>query len=116
MRITRLTLCILAALRRVTPLRLAPRWQPALRLRRYVSRKSVAVDVAPEPPAEPEKVAPAPVQPIHPATGLGVRAIYDRTLVGRLDVGVAADPIEQPNGDVVMEPTVGVYIVFGHAF
>ena len=60
MRITRLTLCVLAALRRVTPLRLAPRWQPALRLGRRLSRKSVAVDVAPEPPAELEKIKAAP--------------------------------------------------------
>ena len=87
MRITRLTLCVLAALRRATPLRLAPRWQPALRLGRRLTRKSVAVDVA---PAEPEKVAPAPRASRAQWAQLKALVRKDWPLLGAASVALAA--------------------------
>jgi hypothetical protein len=54
--------------------------------------------------------------PVHPAAGLGVRAVFDRSFVGRLDVGYALDPVLEADGTLVEEPTLGMYMAFDHAF
>ena len=58
----------------------------------------------------------APQIPIHPAMGLGIRAIFEETFVGRIDSGIGIDPVTEPDGTVTHEPTFGIYIVFDHAF
>lgn len=50
--------------------------------------------------------------PLHPGAGMGLRAIFDTTLVGRLDAAVGWDPIE--GGGVA--PELGIYLVFDHTF
>ncbi len=63
-----------------------------------------------------DATAPAPDVPVHPAVGLGIRAIFEETFVGRIDSGVGIDPIKEPDGTITHEPTFGIYIVFDHAF
>jgi hypothetical protein len=54
--------------------------------------------------------------PIHPAGGLGLRAIYSRAFVGRIDAGLGVDPVREADGSVSHEVSFGIYIVFDHAF
>jgi len=54
--------------------------------------------------------------PIHPAAGLGVRAVYQEAFVGRVDTGFGLDPVVEPDGDVTPEATWGLYVVFDHTF
>jgi len=54
--------------------------------------------------------------PVHPAGGLGLRAIYARAFVGRIDVGLGVDPVREVDGSVNHEVSFGIYIVFDHAF
>ena len=58
----------------------------------------------------------APEFPLHPAMGLGIRAIFEETFVGRIDSGIGIDPVSEPDGSVTHEPTFGIYLVFDHAF
>lgn len=53
---------------------------------------------------------------LNPAAGLGLRAVYDEAFVGRIDVGVAPDPVEGLDGAVHGTPRVGFYFVFDHMF
>lgn len=53
---------------------------------------------------------------LNPAAGLGIRAVYDASFVGRIDVGVGLDPIEDSDGAVVRAPKMGFYLVFDHMF
>lgn len=57
--------------------------------------------------AGPYATAPAPAFPIHPSVGIGGRAIYDTTFVGRVDFAVAPD---DPSWDW------GFYLAFDHMF
>ncbi|MCB9687561.1 MAG: hypothetical protein H6738_16570 [Alphaproteobacteria bacterium] len=54
--------------------------------------------------------------PVHPAVGLGARAIFDETFVGRIDNGLGLDPVEQADGTVDDVWTWGFYLTFDHAF
>lgn len=58
----------------------------------------------------------AEVLPVHPATGVGIRPIYDGIMVGRLDLAMGAELVEEPGGDVVIEPDYGFYLVFEHPY
>ncbi|MSP54921.1 MAG: hypothetical protein EXR69_04850 [Myxococcales bacterium] len=60
----------------------------------------------------------APVFPVHPSGGLGVRAIWATTLVGRFDVAVAQDivPNSSRAGGVGYGPSVGFYLAFDHTY
>lgn len=62
-----------------------------------------------------DEPVPAPL-PVHPALGGGLRIVYDRTFVGRLDSGVGLDPVARPDGGVEQRPTWGLYLTFDHAF
>jgi hypothetical protein len=59
---------------------------------------------------------PAGGPPVHPTGGVGLRAIFDETFVGRIDTGVGLDPIREPDGRVTNAPSYGLYVVFDHAF
>ncbi len=52
---------------------------------------------------------------LHHGLGAGVRAIFDTTLVGRLDVGVSPDVVRQENHSYI-RPSLGIYFVFDHTF
>ena len=63
-----------------------------------------------------QATAEPPSLPLHPSGGLGARLIFDRSFVGRLDVGWALDPVMDADGGVRQEPTMGLYMAFDHAF
>jgi hypothetical protein len=63
-----------------------------------------------------DATAPSPALPLHPAAGFGLGAIFDRSFVGRIDLGWALDPVQQDDGSVVQEPTFGLYMAFDHVF
>lgn len=54
--------------------------------------------------------------PLHPGVGGGVRAIWQRDFVGRIDAGAGLDPILEPDGSVTNAWTFGFYVVFDHTF
>ena len=54
--------------------------------------------------------------PVHPAVGVGLRAIYAESFVARLDVGVGLDPVMEADDEVTQRPSFGIYVVFDHAF
>ena len=54
--------------------------------------------------------------PPHPTAGLGGRVIWDHTFVARVDVGVGVDAVKEDNGAISQEPSLGVYLAFGHPF
>jgi hypothetical protein len=54
--------------------------------------------------------------PLHVAGGLGLRLIFDRSFVGRLDVGFSNDPVREPTGEVSSAFQYGIYVVFDQAF
>jgi hypothetical protein len=54
--------------------------------------------------------------PVHPAAGGGLRVVFDRTFVGRVDTGVGLDPVLRPDGRVEQRPAWGFYLTFDHAF
>lgn len=54
--------------------------------------------------------------PFHPAAGLGIRAVYDRAFVGRIDVGLGVDPIQEEDGSISNGSNLGIYVVFDHTF
>jgi hypothetical protein len=54
--------------------------------------------------------------PIHPTGGAGIRAVYAKAFVGRVDVGFGADPRAEPDGTVVHDLSWGLYVVFDHTF
>ena len=54
--------------------------------------------------------------PIHPAAGVGLRVIFEETFVGRVDFGLAPDPVREPDGEVAQQLSWGIYFVFDHAF
>ena len=54
--------------------------------------------------------------PLHLAGGLGIRIIFDRNFVGRVDTGFSNDPIREPSGEVTNAFQYGIYVVFDHAF
>lgn len=62
-----------------------------------------------------ELTDPPPVVPVHPGVGGGLRIIFDRTLVGRVDVANAWTPVEI-KGEVKQEPNLGFYLSFDHTF
>jgi hypothetical protein len=47
--------------------------------------------------------------------GGGIRAIFDTTLVGRVDLACGWDPATR-DGDLARRPDLGVYVVFDHTF
>jgi hypothetical protein len=52
----------------------------------------------------------------HPAAGGGVRLVYAETFVGRMDSGLAYDPILEPDGTVSPALAFGFYLTFDHPF
>lgn len=54
--------------------------------------------------------------PIHPGGGAGVRVIFDKLFVARVDVAVGVDPVRQRDGTIDDATTLGFYIVFDQAF
>jgi hypothetical protein len=60
--------------------------------------------------------APAPANPLHPTAGLGVRAIWATTLVGRADVAIGEDKVRDARGNVRSAPNLGFYLAFDHTF
>ncbi len=56
-----------------------------------------------------------PAVPVHPSAGLGVRAIWATTLVGRFDVAVGQDLVPTSAG-VGYGPSVGFYLAFDHTY
>jgi len=65
---------------------------------------------------EPSPGAATPDFPLHPAGGLGIRAIYEEAFVGRVDTGFGLDPVRELDGSVTQEPTLGIYVVFDHMY
>lgn len=62
---------------------------------------------------EADQSAPAPAWPLTHGAGAGIRAIYDTTLVGRVDVAAGWD---RTTPGAPRRPDLGVYLVFDHAF
>ncbi len=58
----------------------------------------------------------SPSLPVHPAAGFGAGAIFDRSFVGRIDLGWALDPVLHDDGSLTQEPTFGLYMAFDHVF
>ncbi|OGQ83393.1 MAG: hypothetical protein A2289_16235 [Deltaproteobacteria bacterium RIFOXYA12_FULL_58_15] len=54
--------------------------------------------------------------PVHPATGAGIRAIFDEAFVGRIDAGLGLDPVQSQSGNIRHLPNFGIYVVFDHTF
>lgn len=54
--------------------------------------------------------------PVHPTGGAGIRAIFQDSFVGRIDLGFGPDPIEEEDGTVTQGLSYGIYVVFDHAF
>lgn len=63
-----------------------------------------------------DAAAPNPDFPLHVTGGLGVRIIFDRSFVGRVDVGFSNDPIQEASGEVSNAFQYGIYVVFDQAF
>ena len=63
-----------------------------------------------------DATAPHPEVPVHPAGGLGLRAVFEETFVGRFDVGLGLDTIREPDGSESHAPSWGMYVVFDQAF
>lgn len=59
---------------------------------------------------------PEPAFPLHPAAGLGIRAIMSETFAVRLDVGFAPDAIREPDGTLTQQPNVGLYVTYDQMF
>ncbi len=57
-----------------------------------------------------------PALPVHPSIGLGLRPTWDEDFVGRIDLAIGPDPVEGPNGTVILEPYVGFYLMFEHLY
>ncbi|MBI4820310.1 MAG: BamA/TamA family outer membrane protein [Deltaproteobacteria bacterium] len=53
---------------------------------------------------------------IHPGFGGGLRAIWQRDFVARIDAGAGLDPIVEPDGRTTNTWAFGFYIVFDHTF
>lgn len=53
--------------------------------------------------------------PVTHGVGAGVRAIFDTTLVGRVDVAAGWDRV-QDGDDIQRSPDLGIYLVFDHTF
>jgi len=66
--------------------------------------------------AGPDASAPAPANPFHPTAGLGVRAIWATTLVGRADFAVGEDRALRADGQVESARSYGFYLAFDHMF
>jgi outer membrane protein assembly factor BamA len=60
--------------------------------------------------------APDPDFPIHVSGGAGIRLVFDRSFVGRVDVGFSNDPVREFDGSVSNEFQYGIYVVFDQAF
>lgn len=60
--------------------------------------------------------APPPANPLHPTAGLGVRAIWATTLVGRADIAVGEDHLIDAAGELRSVPDLGFYLAFDHTF
>lgn len=54
--------------------------------------------------------------PLHPGLGVGIHPIVEGTFVGRLDVALGLDEVEEPDGSRTPVPNPGVYVVFDHMF
>ena len=65
--------------------------------------------------ADPEPTRPG-AWPVHPGAGGGVRVVYDRTFVGRVDTGVGVDPRFRPDGSVEHALNWGIYVLADHPF
>jgi hypothetical protein len=52
--------------------------------------------------------------PVHPGAGLGVHPIVSDTFVGRFDLALGVDQVEEPDGSLTPIPNLGVYVVFEH--
>ncbi|MSQ03810.1 MAG: hypothetical protein EXR71_18305 [Myxococcales bacterium] len=52
--------------------------------------------------------------PVHPGAGLGIHPVVEDTFVGRLDVAVGLDQVEEADGGRTTVPNLGVYVVFDH--
>ena len=53
--------------------------------------------------------------PVTHGVGAGVRAIFDTTLVGRVDVAAGWDRVQEGD-EVRRSPDLGIYLVFDHTF
>jgi hypothetical protein len=56
-----------------------------------------------------------PAFPLHPGVGAGIRAIFDTTLVGRLDIAAGWEPVQQ-GSEQFQKAELGFYLVFDHTF
>ncbi len=52
----------------------------------------------------------------HAAAGLGLRLIFDRTFVGRVDAGYGLDAVQAPDGGAEAAPSFGFYVAFDHPY
>jgi len=60
--------------------------------------------------------AEAPEMPLHPSAGVGIRVIWADAFVGRIDFSVGSDPVQEPDGTITSEPSIGFYLLFDHTF
>ena len=60
--------------------------------------------------------AEAPDVPLHPSAGVGIRLIWADAFVGRIDFSVGPDPVQEPDGTITSEPSIGFYLLFDHTF
>lgn len=60
--------------------------------------------------------APPPENPLHASAGLGVRAIWATTLVGRADFAVGEDRVVDGAGREASARSYGFYLAFDHMF
>lgn len=54
--------------------------------------------------------------PVHPGAGAGIRVMYDKTFVGRVDTGWGVDPQLRADGSVEDTLNWGVYVLADHPF
>jgi len=54
--------------------------------------------------------------PVHPSAGLGLRPIWDEVFVGRIDLAVGANPVDDGGPVAKLEPYVGFYLMFEHLY
>lgn len=54
--------------------------------------------------------------PVHPTGGLGVRAIWATTLVGRFDVAVGQEVVPDGSGGGGYGTSLGFYLAFDHRY
>ena len=57
-----------------------------------------------------------PGWPVVPSVGLGVRAVFDETFVGRIDAALAYDPVLSEDNTATPKLNTGFYVVFDHTF